>query len=382
MRLLVLSSNNGQGHNSAARALLESARRRDITAVMIDGMLFQSPRKSELYQRVHTESALHAPRLFETGTRLAEKMEESRRPSPEYRATARHTDRVARFIRDNGFDTVVATHIFSAQLLTNLDPSMRAHLTTAFVATDYSYTPFTSETALDAYFLPHRALVADYEKAAPGRNYIPTGIPTSEDRLRPVPREAARAALALPPELPIVLIMTGSMGYGDVAPLVSALLSQAPADTLILVLCGNNRRLITTLGKLFPTESRVRALAYTDQVGLYLDAADVLLSKPGGLSSTEAAVKEIPLVHSTPLPGWEEDNVRFFTTLGLSRTGDGPEALSRAAVALLTDADAAGEMRARQRREINKHAARDILDALQALNRTRAAQQPASPAFS
>ena len=371
MKLLVLSNNNGQGHNSAATALIESAEKRGVTGIMIDAMLFDSPRKSELFERVHIQSALHAPQLFEKGTRLAEKLEESHRPGSESRSTRRPVERLSRFIRDNGFDTVVATHIFAAQLLTHLEERTRAPLTTAFVATDYSYTPFTSETCLDVYFLPHEKLLRDYREFAPGRNYVASGIPTSEKKLFRTEQSAARAALELPQDRPIAVIMTGSMGFGDVVPIVGRLLEEAPDGTLVLALCGSNRKLMQTLGETFPDEAQVRPVSYTDQVGLYLDAADVLLSKPGGLSSTEAAVKEIPLVHITPLPGWEEDNVRFFTSLGLSRTGETPEAMAAEAAALLRDKAAAAQMRLCQRREINKHAAADILDTLTALQKAR-----------
>lgn len=367
MRLLVLSSNNGQGHNSAARALLESAAERGYMGIMIDSMLFDSPKKSEFYQKVHVEGALHAPKLFEKGNRLAERIEESGIPSPEYRSSARHTDRALRFIRDNGFDTVVATHVFAAQLLTHLQGELKDSIKTAFVATDYSYIPFTSETSLDVYFLPHRELIGKYEESAPGKNYIATGIPTSRRKMEKTEKSAARLALGLPGDVPIAVVMTGSMGFGNTVPLVKSLLEKTSWNTLILVLCGNNGHLVDTLREKFPDENRVRPLGYTDQVGLYLDAGDVLLSKPGGLSSTEAAVKEIPLVHITPIPGWEEDNVRFFTGLGLSLTGDTPEEMASAAAMLLSDKAAADGMRRCQRGEINKNAASDIIGILEGM---------------
>ena len=93
---------------------------------------------------------------------------------------------------------------------------------------------------------------------------------------------------------------------------------------------------------------------------LYLDAADLLFTKPGGLSSTEAAVKGIPMVHTAPIPGWESDNAAFFEALGLSRTGDTPLLQADQAALLLASPTAMERMRERQRREINPHAAEDI----------------------
>ena len=104
------------------------------------------------------------------------------------------------------------------------------------------------------------------------------------------------------------------------------------------------------------------ATGYTTRVSEYMDAADVLISKPGGLSSTEAAVKEIALVHMSPLPGWEEENVRFFVKHGLSLSGRSAAENAAAAVKLLSSGAEREHMHSCQRQEINKYAARDIIE--------------------
>ena len=156
--------------------------------------------------------------------------------------------------------------------------------------------------------------------------------------------------------------MTGSMGYGDIADIVWELRGLLPENAVLLALCGSNDKLRANLGEEFADYPALRPLGYTDKVGLYMDAADLLITKPGGLSTTEAAVKEIPLVHATPIPGWEEDNVLFFTSLGMSRTGSNPQEMAQTAVSLLFDQAAREEMIRAQRTQINKFAARDIVN--------------------
>lgn len=363
MKLLILSSNNGQGHNTAARALLEAARKQDIEAVMMDGMLFDSPKASERVARIHVRSALYAPHLFEKGTRIARRMEENPRLTDSLqRSGMAASRRLLAFIRDNEFDTVIATHIFSAQVLTHVEDALRDRVRTAFVITDYSYIPFTSDTALDAYILPHKDLVPLYEWNAPGKCYLPLGIPTSPEKLRHWEKEEARRSLGLPQGRPTVLIMTGSMGFGDVLPLCAALLDGEPR-VQILALCGRNEKLLSALKENYSPD-KVLPLGYTEEAGKYMDAADVLLSKPGGLSSTEAAVKGVPLVHMNPLPGWEEDNVRFFTARGMSLTGKDAEEMARSALMLLKEPATAEVMHRCQQANINPEAAREILVAL------------------
>ena len=97
-----------------------------------------------------------------------------------------------------------------------------------------------------------------------------------------------------------------------------------------------------------------------------MDAADVLFTKPGGLSSTEAAVKRIPIIHTTPIPGWEEDNIEFFRKHGLSLSGSSAEDLVTHALWLLGNPWAREEMMSHQEQVINRFAARDILTYIEA----------------
>ena len=106
---------------------------------------------------------------------------------------------------------------------------------------------------------------------------------------------------------------------------------------------------------------RIRAIAFTDQVPAYMRAADVVLTKPGGLSSTEAAVRNVPLVLTDPIPGCETKNAAFFESHGMARLAKSENAAA-CAVSLARDAVAIEAMLAAQRNTIHAHAARDSVD--------------------
>lgn len=362
MRLLILSSNNGGGHNSAGRAILDAAARRGIPCEMIDALALLSRAGSRAVEEIHVKSARYAPQLFQWGNRMAEQMTRGDKPSPCYRVNAQGAPKLARYIRKNGFDTVIATHVFPALTLTSikrtLDPGLRSY----FVATDYACAPFVCETQLDGYFIPHDRLRWSFLQngVRPDRLFA-TGIPVSERLLTHADAIDARRRLELPPAGPIVMVMTGSMGSGAAIEQVSALLNTLQSDAHILLLCGNNERLLAAVNARYGVEVQVIARGYTDAVPLYLDACDALLSKPGGLSVTEAAVHGVPLVLTAPLPGWEAENVRFFTDLGLALPGETPALAASAAARLVENARLCASMRLRQSRQINAFAAADIL---------------------
>lgn len=160
--------------------------------------------------------------------------------------------------------------------------------------------------------------------------------------------------------------MSGSMGFGKPAALVHALLHAFGKGTSIVALCGGNKKLLQALREEFSVCPNVMPLPFTDKVGLYMDACDLLFTKPGGLTSTEAAVKNIPIIHTEPIPGCETKNAQFFVRNGLSLFCPGrPQDTARSAYELLHDKNEVEQMLRRQREHIKPDAAEKICTLLE-----------------
>ena len=179
------------------------------------------------------------------------------------------------------------------------------------------------ETELDAYFLPHEDCVAEYvHRGIPADRLYPYGIPVShafspsDDRI--LAKIRARNSLNLPPNVPICLVMSGSMGFGKLAVFAAELSLRLRSGEHMIIICGNNKHIYDVLQKQFKNHPRVHILGYTNRVADYMDACDVIFTKPGGLTSTEALVKRIPIVHTAPIPGCETANRNFFVKRHLS----------------------------------------------------------------
>ena len=114
------------------------------------------------------------------------------------------------------------------------------------------------------------------------------------------------------------LVASGSMGFGSSADLIREILSRCGKGAEVFMVCGNNAKLQTVLKAEFGRFDNIHLLGFTDRMSLLMDACDVLFTKPGGLSSTEAAVKNIPIVHTAPIPGCETRNAEFFHYHGMS----------------------------------------------------------------
>ena len=365
MKILILSGNMGGGHNTAAKAIMQKAEEMGHTAVMIDTLMFLSPATSNMLSKIYSQTAIYSPKLLGVGSFLADKTTAHDIKTGDYSVLyemMKHPAKwIYRFIRDNSFDVVIATHIFAGQALSYIKSEFMPELKTGLVITDYAMLQFLSDTALDVYFAPHKYLVPVYEEAVPGRRVLPTGIPVAEKFAQKTEKAKAREMLGLPPKGGLILIMCGSFGFGNVGSVIKRLTEIVSEDCRIVVLCGRNQKLITKLEDTYGKSGKVIPLAFTDKVDIYMDACDVLITKPGGLSVTEAAVKEIPLILSKPIPGWEENNVLFFSVLGMSDTSSKPKDIALLANALITDKARAAEMIEKQREHINKNAATDII---------------------
>lgn len=344
---------------------MEELKRRNVPCEMQDALRFQSEAASKLVCDLHARGVVLAPKLYAVGVHIAKHMNDTSSHSLCYIANSTYATKLYKYISDNGFDTIIAVHVFPSEALTRIRRKYKeeCHFKTYFVGTDYSYPPFLHETIMDTYFIPHPDLTESFVRAGlPAAQVVPTGIPVGDAFRVHVPKEEARATLGLPRDKKIILIMTGSFGFGHVETMTGHLLQRITKDTHLLVMGGNNTRLKARLRELYADDERITILDFTPRVSLYMDACDLLFTKPGGLSSTEAAVKGIPMIHTDPIPGWEEDNILFFRSHGLSEVAIDPDEMTTKALYLLANPWKGEAMVQAQKDTINPEAARDICD--------------------
>ncbi len=369
LKVLILSCNTGQGHNTAGRAVEAELLSRGIECELRDALAFDSVLISNAVSQIHAKAAVHVPKLYGVGVKTARLMDQlTEKHSACYVANISYAKKLYHYIMENGYDTVLIPHVFPSEAMTRLRrhhaPGIE-NIRTYFLATDYSYPPFLHETELDTYFIPHEELRTAFEKAGVPRDKTEVmGIPVGAAFSERISKEQARMRLGLPMDKRIILIMTGSMGYGNTEALTDRLLRELPEDIHVLVMGGNNRRLKENLRMAHALDERLTVLDFTREVALYMAASDLLFTKPGGLSSTEAAVRGIPFLHTKPIPGWEEDNIRFFREHGMSDYGENTDALVTKALFLLANPHRCAEMVENQKKTVIRDAAARIVDRL------------------
>lgn len=363
MKALILSCNTGQGHNAAGKALKEEFLRRGAECKMLDALRFARPKTSKRASGVYVKTATNFPDVFGAAYRVAGKISSSKRKSPVYYANTLYGRKLYRYIEKEGYDCVVMPHLFPAETITYIKKHYPLRAACFFVATDYTCIPFTEETGMDAYFIPSDELISEYAaRGIPKERLVPLGIPVSARFQGKTDKTETRLGLGIGADGPVVLVMTGSMGFGNVCAMASVIEAGLPAEGRVVILGGNNQKLKEKLRKEFRGNRKVTVLDFTTQADLYMDICDVLVTKPGGLTSTEAAAKGIPMVHSAPIPGCETRNAAFFSGHGMSVLGKNEKEAGERALELLKNKAAARNMTEAQKHYVNAGAAADICD--------------------
>lgn len=363
MRVLILTCNTGGGHNAVAAALAESFHRLGVSSDTADGLSFISQKASRFVSKWHTRFYRRYPKLYKAGYMSAENDAESNdRDNPVYRYMARGARRLGRAIQDGGYDAVVCVHVIPAMMMTELRRQHETGPVFCFVATDYTCSPTVGGCTPDICVIPHEELAEEFVSCGIAREtLLAAGIPVRAVFRERGDRAAARSELALPPEGRHIVLMSGSIGCGPMADIAAELEKRMERGDFASVLCGSNRQMLYALRR--RGFRRVEAVGFTNRVHRYMDSADVLVSKPGGISITEAGTRGTPLLLADMVGGCETRNQEFFHARGWAETCQ-PEDMADAALALLDRPERRQALVAQQHRDFDGLAADRVAQAV------------------
>lgn len=323
----MLSCNTGEGHNSTANAIREVLEQRNVECQIIDVLgSCISPKFSKFICNSHTRLYKYAPKLWDVGYRVSDRWQLEREQDQEdnkmlHELLSSSAKKLERIIVEGNFNVVLCVHAFSGMMMTVVRKSRAVNIPCYFVATDYTCSPLVDQCDADGYFIPAADLKNEFvADGLPGDKLIPSGIPVRQAFYQRVERAAAREALGLPKEGLMVLMMCGSMGCGPLRKIARDLAERLPKGATVVAVCGRNEKLYEDL--LEENASGLRVLGYCKEVPLYMDASDIIVTKPGGLSSTEAATKYLPMVFINAVGGCEGRNFSYFLTHGYALGSD------------------------------------------------------------
>lgn len=319
MKILILSMSTGQGHHATGQAILEYFEKEGSECRMIDAYGYIRPLLQEAVSKAYLLSTVYTPKASSLLYELVVKKNE---PLAKYSVLKLTNTLMAselrNYIDDYRPDIIICTHVLPATMINILIEKGCLNAITVGIVTDFTLHPLWEETRRLDYYVTVNELL-DHQLMQKGldlRKVLPFGIPIKPKFSIKGDQKKAREELKLDPDMPTILLMSGSMGYGKIDKTIQRL-DELPIDFQTLVVCGKNKRQYIKIKKL-KTKKRFDVYGYVDNVDLMMDAADCIITKPGGITSSEALAKELPMIMVNPIPGQEERNAEFMLNNGLA----------------------------------------------------------------
>jgi processive 1,2-diacylglycerol beta-glucosyltransferase len=316
-RVLILTASYGSGHLAAASALADAFRQAGTVVTVIDH--FQElvhPLFARITHALYPWILRRAPLAWGLGYSLGDQLATE---SPlTFGVTRVGRDRLARALRDLAPDVVVSVHATPSAVLSSLRETgarLPPHTT---VVTDFVAHSQWMARHVDRYCVAAEEVKHEYvARGIPPQRIAVTGVPVPAVFDCPVAPLDARAELGLPSSIPVVLAMAGSNGSLGRLPEVTGALLRTSRPVQGLVVCGLDASLQARLRRR-AEGTGIRILGYATNVRLLMAAADVLVTKAGGMTLAEATAAELPLVLFGSLPGQERQNERFAARAGIA----------------------------------------------------------------
>ena len=319
MKALVLSITAGQGHNATAKAICAYLESIGCKAEMLDTFNYLNRILGETVSKGYLLTSSKTKLLYKSGYRLAEKRKKSKSDASPTRVGADlMAVKLLKFINSYDPDVIICTHIFAGIILDVLKEKRETKAKCIGILTDFAFHPFWEEGLnLDYVVIPNEQLtVQALKKGFSAKQVLPLGIPIHPKFSNYISKAEARAKIGLDLNKRTVLLMSGSMGYGNIEETVN-LLDRVPYDFQIITVCGNNSAAKAKIDGM-KTKKRVLNLGFVDYVDVLMDASDCIITKPGGLTSSEALAKGLPMIIVNPIPGQEDRNTEFLTNNGVA----------------------------------------------------------------
>jgi len=343
MRILIATATAGAGHLAAASALEEAWRTLRPADVVkkLDLVEFFSPIHRKIHADGYVKLVEHAPEIWgmvfgkTDNPKVARRLNELKRVFP-----SKSRVRFASFIREFVPDAVVCTHYAALDTLGEMrsaasSRSNKPPVPQPFVAsviTDFEAHALWMDPCVHLYCVASEDTKARIvARGAKALDVIHTGIPIASKFLtKPIPREV-RKAMGLRDDQPVILVLGGGFGMGPVAEILVELDKfRMPFQTVVVA--GRNqelRRALATCDRKHPTH----VLGFSSNMHELMAVADLIITKPGGLTTSEALAMGRPLLIVNPIPGQEAANSDFLLERGaaakVNRVEDLPYRLSQ-----------------------------------------------------
>ena len=364
-RVLILSASVGNGHTIAAESLKKAFETKKLAREIRheDVLKFTNPLFRRLYGKSYIDLVNNMPEVL--GWMYDQLDEPWKNEKRRLFFDKLNTQPFVKMVREYAPDCIVCTHFLPSEIVSDLKAKQKLSCPQAIVVTDFDMHALWLCRNFEHYFVALDETRAYLEKLGfPSEKITTSGIPIDPVFSESKPKIAMREKYGLDSNIPTIILSLGGFGVGRIDTLIDALRSiNRPVQ--ILGMCGRNEELRKRLeGEPANGEVRIIPVGYTKAMDEYMSASDLIVGKPGGLTTCEALAKGLVFVIVNPIPGQEERNSDHLLENGAAIRSNNPATLGYKIEQLLDDPEKLNAMRRNAQNFARPRAAFDIADKL------------------
>lgn len=367
MNILIFYASYGGGHLNAAKSINECLQKSDnhLHVELIDCMKYINKTIEKFTTKAYTEMAKKAPWAWGRIYSDAQK-------GPLAHITSRSNKFMAikllKLLREKQPDLIISTHPFGSQMCSYLKRKGKIHAKIATIMTDFAPHDqwLVGSDFTDYYFVAHDNMKKYLmDKGISSKNIFVTGIPLSNRFLKSYDKKEILKELNLEIDKKTILFFGGGeFGLGKTQTFkIFKSFVENNNNIQIVAISGKNLRMkenFENLVKELDKEKFVKVLEYTDKVPELMSISDLVVTKPGGLTTTESLASGLPIVVINPIPGQEEENATYLekhkVAIWIKKNDNVEEILNN----LFSDPSKMREMKIRARLLAKKNSTKDI----------------------
>ena len=311
-RVLFLYLTKHSGHYSAAMAVETAMRRLDphVESMLLDSFSHANPVLSKVTLKAYLAALKTAPEIWEW---MYDNPEFKERTAKIRELLNRGNSRKLQTVLDEfDPDAIVCTQAFACGVMASWKRATgRKTPVLVGVLTDFVAHRYWADPDVDLYIAPSEETRQNLvSQGVPPERVAAFGIPTNELFQRPVDKDALIKSLGLRPDLPKILVMGGSLGLGPMKSVIRKL-NKLPQPFDIIVVTGKNEELQEQLARKGPMRHTTKICGFVENVHELMEIAEIIITKPGGITTAEALVKKLPMIIINPIPGQEAKNTEY-----------------------------------------------------------------------
>lgn len=317
-KILIFYGSYGAGHLSAARSIKEyiDNNYKDVETQMVDCIEYINRFLNKVTTKAYDELSKKVPWAWEKVYSSAQEGPIGKVSSTSNKIMA---VKLKKLIEEVSPELIISTHPFSTQMCGILKKKEKINCKIATVLTDYAPHNqwLVNSEYIDYFFVAHYGMKNDLEATGiPANKVFATGIPLSNRFLANYNKEETLKSFGLQPNKKTVLFFAGGSSHfasGNIYEIFESFVESFP-DMQLLTITGRSPKMkkhFDSVVDVTGTSGNIKVLGFTDKVPELMSVSDLVITKPGGLTTTESLASGLPIIVINPIPGQEEENARF-----------------------------------------------------------------------